>query len=209
MHAETIASLTTAGGTLVLAIATFGATRSANRASQVSERALLAGLRPVLVNSQIGDQEQKIGFGDQRWFRVDGGYAIFEQHDEVIYFVMSIRNSGAGIAVIQAWSPLPERQGADGHHVPIDTFRQQQRDFYIPPSGLGLWQGALRDPSDPLFEQFSSVLRRRDIVTIDVLYSDIHGGQRTVSRFTLQPVGEDRWISAVTRHWTIDGDGPR
>jgi hypothetical protein len=45
----TISALSTAGGTLVLAGATFASVRSANRAARVAERSLLAGLRPVLV----------------------------------------------------------------------------------------------------------------------------------------------------------------
>ena len=52
----TIASLATAGGTLVLAVATFSSVRSgqrstriAERSTQIAERALLIGLRPVLV----------------------------------------------------------------------------------------------------------------------------------------------------------------
>jgi hypothetical protein len=45
----TIAGLGTAAGTLVLAVATFSSTRSANRAARVAERTLLLGLRPALV----------------------------------------------------------------------------------------------------------------------------------------------------------------
>ena len=41
----TISSLATAGGTLVLAVATFSSVRSANRSARVAERSLLAGLR--------------------------------------------------------------------------------------------------------------------------------------------------------------------
>ena len=48
----TIASLATAGGTLILAVATFASTRSANRAARVSEQALKVGLRPVLFNAR-------------------------------------------------------------------------------------------------------------------------------------------------------------
>ena len=36
--------LATAGGTLVLAVATFSSVRSANRSARVAERSLLAGL---------------------------------------------------------------------------------------------------------------------------------------------------------------------
>lgn len=60
---ETLASMGTAGGTLVLAIATFASVRSANRAARTAERALLAGLRPLLVTSRLQDPAQKIMFG--------------------------------------------------------------------------------------------------------------------------------------------------
>jgi hypothetical protein len=55
----TIASLATAGGTLVLAVATFSSvragqrsTRIAERSTGIAERALLIGMRPVLVPSR-------------------------------------------------------------------------------------------------------------------------------------------------------------
>ena len=47
-----IASLATAGGTLLLAVSTFASVRSANRAAQAAaERSLLIGLRPLLASS--------------------------------------------------------------------------------------------------------------------------------------------------------------
>lgn len=42
-HWATISSLATAGGTLVLAVATFSSVRSANRAARVAEKSLLVG----------------------------------------------------------------------------------------------------------------------------------------------------------------------
>ena len=102
MQAETIAALTTAAGTLVLAVATFAATRSANRSSRLAEAALLAGLRPVLV--------------------------------------------------------------------PI---------------------------------------ARRERFAVDLLYGDLQGGQRAITRFTFMPAGEDRWISSMSRHWQLDGPNVR
>ena len=47
MGPESVASLTTAAGTLVLAVATVGSTRSASRASRTAERSLLATVRPA------------------------------------------------------------------------------------------------------------------------------------------------------------------
>jgi len=69
----TIASLATAGGTLVLAVSTFASVRSANRAARAAERSLLAGMRPLLMPSRLQDAEQKILFGDGKWVHVPGG----------------------------------------------------------------------------------------------------------------------------------------
>ncbi|MCU1459851.1 MAG: hypothetical protein JWL73_3943, partial [Actinomycetia bacterium] len=38
---------------------------------------------------------------------------------------------------------------------------------------------------------------------------DTEGGQHTISRFSIQPVGEDGWITAVSRHWNLDRHDPR
>ena len=59
---STISSLATAGGTLVLAAATFYAVRSSNRSARVAERSLLAGMRPVLVPSRLEDPPEKVLF---------------------------------------------------------------------------------------------------------------------------------------------------
>src|SRR6201996_935678 len=100
----TISSLATAGGTLVLAVATFAAVRSSNRSARIAEVALQEQRRPLLAGSRLGvDPEQKIMFVDEHWVRVGGGYAMAENMDGVIYLVMSLRNVGAGIAVCQGW----------------------------------------------------------------------------------------------------------
>src|SRR2546423_14994866 len=98
MDWATTASLATAFGTLVLAIATFVAVRSANRAARVAERTLLAGIRPLLVPSRPQDPEQKIGFADNRWLRVAGGRAATDVGDDAVYIVISLRNVVSGLA---------------------------------------------------------------------------------------------------------------
>jgi hypothetical protein len=80
----TIASLSTAGGTLVLAAATFSSVRSANRTARAAERSLLAGLRPVLVPSRLEDPAEKVSFMD-RWVSVRGGMAEVSHEDDVVY----------------------------------------------------------------------------------------------------------------------------
>jgi len=54
----TISALATAGGTLVLAGTTYASVRSANRAARVAEMSLLAGLRPLLIQSSDADPPQ-------------------------------------------------------------------------------------------------------------------------------------------------------
>src|SRR2546423_4704532 len=98
----TISALTTAAGTLVLAVATFASVRSANRAARIAERALQVGLRPLLMPSRLEDPTQKIRWVDEHWARVQGRRASVEEAEGDNYLAMSVRNAGNGIAVLQA-----------------------------------------------------------------------------------------------------------
>jgi hypothetical protein len=60
----TISSLATAGGTLVLAVATFSSVKSGTRSARLAERSLLAGVQPVLIPSREDDAPERIRFGD-------------------------------------------------------------------------------------------------------------------------------------------------
>ena len=68
----TISSLATAGGTLVLAVATFSSVRSANRSARVAERSMLVGMRPVLIPSREDDPAERLRFGDEQILTVPG-----------------------------------------------------------------------------------------------------------------------------------------
>jgi hypothetical protein len=70
---STIAALATGGGTLVLAIATFSATRSSNRRARIAEQALQIGVRPVLFNARPQDPPQKVGYIDDHWIVLRDG----------------------------------------------------------------------------------------------------------------------------------------
>src|SRR5258706_13431928 len=105
----TISSLATAGGTLVLAAATFASVRSSNLAARATERALLAGIRPVLAPSRLEDPPQKVGFADDHWVRIPGGQGVADVTDEAIYLALSLRNVGNGIAVLDRWDFYPDR----------------------------------------------------------------------------------------------------
>ena len=204
----TIASLSTAGGTLVLAMATFGSVRSANRAARAAERSLLAGLRPLLVPSRLEDPPEKVGFQDEHWVRVPGGRATAEVAEEAIYLTMSLRNVGTGLAVLDRWFLYPERMGVTEHESP-ERFRRLTRDLYIAPSDRGFWQGALRDASEPLFAQMREAIAARGSFTVDLLYSDYEGGQRMITRFAFLAAPETDWLLVAARHWNLDRAEPR
>jgi hypothetical protein len=55
-----------------------------------------------------------------------------------------------------------------------------------------VWQGALRDVNDDAARELAAAAVERRTFTIDLLYSDQVGGQRTMSRFAVTPVGDDR-----------------
>ena len=194
----TISSLATAGGTLVLAIATFSSTRSANRAAraaerslQIGERSLEIGLRPLLMQSRWDDPVQKIMYGDEQWFRLPGGSGIGEIRSvngvETVYLGISLRNAGNGLAVIHGWRFYPERpHGTDQHPGPED-FRPNFRDLYIPVNGTGFWQAAYRDPGDEEYATAVEAIKARRPVGVDLLYGDHEGGQRVITRFSVTP----------------------
>jgi hypothetical protein len=206
---QTISALATASGTLVLAAATFSAVRSSNRSARVAEQALLTGMRPLLVTSLSDDPVQKVLWSDRHAVRLAGGRAVFEEADGVMYLAIGVRNLGSGLALLHGWYPMPDRAFSREPHADADQFRRLTIDLYIPAGGSGYWEGALREENDPLRAEFMSTLRERRVFTIDLLYGDQEGGQRTVSRFTVLPAGEDGWYAQVGRHWNLDRPDPR
>lgn len=207
------AELATAVGTLVLGAATFASVRSANRAARTAERSLLEGLRPLLVASRLQDPPEKVSFIDQHWVRVEGGHGTVEVTDEVIYLTMALRNIGRGMAVLHGWLVGRDpTSSARSDHGPIDDFRRLTRDLYIPPGDLGFWQGALRDPTEPIFAEVQEIAKADEMFSIELLYGDQDGGQRAITRFALLPHdvdGQQVWMATVSRHWHLDRRAPR
>jgi hypothetical protein len=203
-----IAQLATAGGTLVLAVATFAAVRSANRAARATERSLLVGIRPVLATTRFEDPTQKISFMD-RWVKVEGGRALVEITDEAIYLVIPVRNVGNGIAVLDRWDLRVYAEGEERTHRDPSTFRRLTRDIFVAPGDIGFWQGAFRDPDEPIYAEARAAIEQRQRLMIDVLYGDHEGGQRTITRWGLVPHESGVWLPTVTAHWNLDRDDPR
>jgi len=205
----TISALATAGGTLVLAAATFASVRSAHQSARATERALLAGIRPVLVPSRLQDPPEKVGFSDDHWLKVEGGRAVAEATGEAVYLAIALRNVGNGLAVLDRWDFYPVRATGELSHRSPEKFRRLTRDLYVPAGDLGFWQGAFRDPNEPGFASASAAITARQAMTIDLLYGDHEGGQRTISRFALLPREDGGWIASVSRHWNLDRADPR
>jgi hypothetical protein len=216
----TISSLATAGGTLALAGATYASVRSSNRSARLAELALQEQRRPVLVHSNDDDRTQAVAFGGGMQMSVRGGGAAVEVDAEALYLAASLRNVGEGIAVLQGWrsdGAASDTAGRDprwrdsmvkGDAPDPGDFRPMMRDQYIPSRDLGYWQAALRDVSDPLFELVTGAIGEERSLSIDLLYTDQVGGQRTISRFGMVR-DDDHWRMAVARHWYLDADSPR
>ena len=81
---------------------------------------------------------------------------------------------------------------------------------------VGFWQAAIREASDPDYPGLAQDIREGKPFTIDVLYGDHEGGQRTVTRFGMVSMQTDddtvtttRWFPSVARHWNLDRPDPR
>jgi hypothetical protein len=164
----------------------------------------------LLTQSRFDDPAQKIMFVEGRWVKAGGGRAVAEHDNGTVYLAINVRNVGSGIAVCQGWTAragfLTSRTMPT--HTRAEEFRAQSRDLYIPAGDVGMWQGALRNPDDPVRAELVEAIEARQQISIELLYSDQVGGQRTITRFGLSPTG-DSWIASMNRHWYLEWTGPR
>jgi len=205
----TVSGLATAGGTFVLAVATFASVRSSNRSARLAEESLLASVRPLLMPSRPDDRDQKIGFYDAHWLHVAGGSATVEITDDAVYMGMSIRNAGSGIAILHSWRLHHEERPGSADRPPLEDFRRLTRDIYVPAGDVYFWQGAIRDQDDPERALVSQEVAEGRPLVVDVLYGDQHGGQRVVTRFLLSPREDGTYLASVGRQWNVDRPEPR
>jgi hypothetical protein len=209
MDWTTAASLATAGGTMILAVATFASVRSSKRSAQVAEYALQLGIRPLLMPSRLEDAPQKIRWGDDHRAMLAGSGAHAEVVDDNLYLAMSVRNAGSGIAVLHGWHLRLERLLADHAHAERDDFRPQQRDLYIPGGDVGFWQAAIRDHDDAEYADMVARVRARELFLIELLYTDHQGDQPSITLFVVAPYDDDGWSCSAVKHWNLDRPDPR
>ena len=205
----TISSLATAGGTLVLAAATFAAVRSSNHAARIAEQSLLTGMRPLLLPSRADDPVHKVLWHDRHTALVGGGRAVAEATGDVIYLALGLRNAGSGLALMHGWYPRSGLSLSDVGHAAPAEFRRLTVDLYVPADGAGYWEGAIRERDDPVREGLLRCIAEREPFTVELLYGDQEGGQRRISRFTLLPGSDDGWYCQGGRHWNVDLRDPR
>src|SRR5205085_7530528 len=190
---------------LVLAAATFGSIRSANRSARVAERSLLAGLRPILIPSREEDPPEHVRFGDGQQLTVPGHGGAVRFESANAYMAIALRNGGTGLAVIHSWRVEAAEVMAGASAPGLGDFRRQQRDLYIPAGETGFWQGAIRDHEDAWYDPIRSASSSGERVIIDLLYGDYEGGQRTIARFGIGDWPEVEGKRAdVIRYWNVD-----
>lgn len=188
----------------MLAIATFGSTRSANRAARVAEKTLQLGLQPLLVTTRPEDPPEVASFGEGIVLRTPGGAAAVEERDGNCFIVLPVRNVGTGLAVLRSGMVRAGRsQEVVDPFADLDRHRQLQRDLYVPPGDRGFWQIGIRDADDPFRPEVEQALRHHQPITVLLYYTDHLGGHPSISRFTLFPQEDGTWMPAVGRHWGV------
>ena len=205
----TISSLATAGGTLVLAGATFAAVRSANRSARLAEQSLLAGIRPLLISSRMDDPPQKVYFVDGKYVVAPGGQAGVDASDEAIYLAIALRNAGSGIAVLHGWTMLTgEIRQPD--HLPLEDFTRLTRDLYLGAGRPRLLAGLVPRPllggvrrGAPRHSRARAVRRSRSCTGTRKAAS---GGSAASASWR---AARAEWLAEAGRHWNLDRADPR
>jgi hypothetical protein len=91
----------------------------------------------------------------------------------------------------------------------VEDFTRLTRDIYVPPGDIGFWQGSFRDPTSAAFTEAAAAIREHRRMSLDLLYGDHEGGQRTITRFGMAPRPDGGWIVQAGRRWNVDRADPR
>ena len=207
----------------MLAVATFS--RPAGHPFGAGGGAISAPLRSVLTPSRENDPAELVRFGDQQILRLRGHGGAIAVGRDAVYLALSVRNGGAGLAVIHGWRVKP-RPG-------YDTIRDEARVGstaaagrvsppadrpFVSAGDSGYWLGALRDPAEPIYD-----IVRRAATAANVQVDLFTGITRPVSApssaSSWRPglrrpsqrgrVEQDGKRVIALRYWNVDRDDPR
>ena len=79
--------------------------------------------------------------------------------------------------MLDRWDFISDLAPGNESHGDPQGYRRLTRDLYIPGGDLGFWQGAFRDPDEPIFKEPRDAITARERMGIDLLYGDHEGGQ--------------------------------
>src|SRR5204863_273990 len=80
--------------------------------------------------------------------------ASVELVDGRVYLAGSLRNAGAGVAILQGWHAYVTERLENREIPSVEEFRPQTRDLYVPSGDVGFWQAAIRDRDDSQYREF-------------------------------------------------------
>ena len=138
-----------------------------------------------------------------------GARASVELENGRVYLAASLRNAGAGVAIIHGWHAYTVDRLENRDLPAPEEFRAQTRDLYVPSGDVGFWQAAVRDHDNPQYKAYADAVEQRRFFVLSLLYSDQEGGQRTISRFLVSPTDGPDWLFSVNRHHNLDRPDPR
>lgn len=120
---------------------------------------------------------------------------------------MSLRNVSTGTAVLHGWW-ITDHIGFDDAP-PIEEMTRLTRDIFVPAGDIGFWQGSFRDPASDGFREARRLVEERETIGLAVMYGDLEGGQRTITRFAMVPRPDGSYLVSAGRVWNVDRPAPR
>ena len=181
---STIASLATAGGTLVLAMATFSSTRSANRSAAHHRAGAQGGAAPGAVQrSSAGSAaEGRIRATITGSCCATGSRPCRSPRRTCISRSRCAMSPPgwpcctAGTFGPSGWRRTPRRPRSR-------SFAGSRATCMCPPATSASGRRRYAIPAMPLYEPLREAIAARSAICVDILYGDHEGGQRTITRF--------------------------
>ena len=99
-----------------------------------------------------------------------------------------IAHAGPGLGVIHGWRIEQGRSSAEADRPAADSFHRQGRDLYIATGDTGFWHAAVRAEDHPDRELLMLMIKERARITVDLLFGDSEGGQRTRQLREISPL---------------------